>query len=116
MFKIKDGYKLELQTLEAMELFGCTKKLIGKTNNRENVLSLELVEVALIQCNFVDNQYQQKFEVLYTFRPNKSCTYLLNVETSNLVYLKNYNTEFDDITITFMDQNGIPLEIEVKLI
>ena len=26
VFKIKDGYKLELQTLETMKLFGSTKK------------------------------------------------------------------------------------------
>ena len=30
VFKIKDGYKLELQTPETMKLFGSTKKLIGK--------------------------------------------------------------------------------------
>ena len=32
-FKIKDGYKLELQTPETMNLFRSTKKLIGKTKN-----------------------------------------------------------------------------------
>ena len=37
MFKIKDGYKLELQTPETMKLFGNTKKLVGKTKNGENV-------------------------------------------------------------------------------
>ena len=30
VFKIKDGYKLELQTPETMKLFGSTKKLIEK--------------------------------------------------------------------------------------
>ena len=44
VFKIKDGYKLELQTLEKMKLFGSTKKLIDKTKNGENVLSFEVVE------------------------------------------------------------------------
>ena len=33
VFKIKDGYKLELQTPETMKLFGSTKKLIDKTKN-----------------------------------------------------------------------------------
>ena len=47
--------------------------------------------------------------------PNKSYAYLLNVETSNLVFLKTYNTEFDEMTITFTDQNGGPLEIEDKV-
>ena len=115
VFKIKDGYKLELQTPETMKLFGSTKKLIDKTKNGEKVPSLEVVEVVLVQCNLVDNQYQQKSEVLYTFTPNKSYAYLLNVEPSNLVFLKTYNTEFDEIIITFTDQNGRPLEIEDKV-
>ena len=32
-----------------------------------------------------------------------------------LVFLKTYNTEFDGIIITFMDQSGRPLEIEIKV-
>ena len=42
-----------------MTLFGTTKKLIGKTKIEENVLSLEVVEVGLVECDLVDNQYQQ---------------------------------------------------------
>ena len=76
---------------------------------------LEVVKVALVQCNLVDNQYQQKSEVLYIFTPNKFYVYLLNVEPSNLVFLKTYNREFDEIIITFMDQNGGPLELEDKI-
>ena len=63
-----------------------------------------MIEVALVQCNLADNQYQQKSEVLYTFNPNKSYDYLLNVEPSNLVFLKTYNTELDEIIITFTDR------------
>ena len=92
-----------------MKLFGRTKKLIDKTKNGENVTSREVVTVVLVQCNLVDNKYQQKSEVLYTFTPNKSYGYLLNIEPNNLVFLKTYNTEFDDITITFTDQIGRPL-------
>ena len=61
------------------------------------------------------NHYQQKSEVLYTFMPNKSYAYLLNVEPSNLVLLKTYNAVFDKIIITFMDQNSKPLEIGGKV-
>ena len=43
-----------------MKLFDSTKKLIYKTKNEENVPSLEVVEIILVQCNLVDNQYQQK--------------------------------------------------------
>ena len=68
-----------------------------------------------MQCNLVYNQYQQKSEALYTFTLNQSCAYLLNVEQSNLVFSKTYNTEFDDITIRFTYQNGRTLEIDTKL-
>ena len=67
MFKIKDEYKQELQTPETMKLFGITKKVIDKTKNGKNVPSLQVNEAALFQCNLEDNQYQQKFEVLYAF-------------------------------------------------
>ena len=94
-----------------MKLIGSTNKLIQKTKNGEKVPSLEVVDVFLVKCNLVDNQYQQKSEVLCTFIPNTSYACLLNVEPSNLVSLKTYNTEFDEIIITFTDQNGRPLEI-----
>ena len=102
MFKTKDGYKLELQTHETMKLFGSTKKSIQKTEKRENVRSLEVVEVVLDQ----HNQCQLKSEVLYTFMPNKYYAYLLNVERSNLVFLKTYNSKFYEIIITFTNKNG----------
>ena len=41
---------------ETMKFFGSTEKLIDKTKNRENVQSLDVVEVFLVQCNLVDNQ------------------------------------------------------------
>ena len=47
MFKIKDGYRLQLQMPETMKLTGSTKKLIDKKNG-ENVQSLEIVEVVLV--------------------------------------------------------------------
>ena len=112
VFIIKDGCKLELGTPEIMKLFGSTKKLIDKKENGEHVPILEVVEVGIVQCNLVDNQYQQKSEVLHTSTPNKCYAYLLNVEPSNLVFLKTYNAEFDEIIITFTDQNERPFEVE----
>ena len=112
MFKIRDGYKLELQTPETMKLIGNTKKVIDKTNNG---LSLEVAELVLVQWNLIDNQHQQESEVLYTFTSNESYDYLLNVEPSNLAFLKTYNTEFDEIVMTFTNQNVRPLEIENKV-
>ena len=106
VFKITDGYKLELKTPETMKLFGGTRKLMEKIRNGEKVPILEVVEVVLVQCNLVNNTYQQKSEVLYTFTSNKCCASLLNVELSDLVFLKTYNTKLDEIVITFTNQNG----------
>ena len=112
MFKIKDTYKLELQ---AMKLLGSTKKIIDKIKNREIMPSLEVVELVVVQCNLAGNWYQQNIELLYSFMPNKFYAYLLNIEPSNLVFSKTYNTEFDDITVTSTDKNGRWLEIEEKV-
>ena len=45
-----------------MKLFGSAKKVIDRTNNGENIPNIEVVEVVLVQCSLVDNQYQQKSE------------------------------------------------------
>ena len=66
-----------------------------------------------MQCKLVHRKYKEKYEVLYTFTLNEQ-TYLLNVESSYLMFLKPYNTEFDYISKTFTDQNSRPLEIEDK--
>ena len=47
----------ELQMPETIQLFGSKTKLIGKTKTGEKVPSLEVVEVLLIQCNLVANQF-----------------------------------------------------------
>ena len=112
--KIKDEYNIELQAPETMKLFGSTKKSINKTKNGKKVPSLEVVKVVLVQCN-LEITYQEKFEVLYTFRLNKSYAHLLNFESCSLVFFKTYNTKFNEIIITFTDQNGRLLEIEDKV-
>ena len=40
---------------------------------------------------------------------------MLNVEPSNLVFLKADENDFDEIIITFTNQNGRPSEIEMKV-
>ena len=58
VFKIKTGHKLELLTEETMQLLETSKKVIDKNKNGELVLRLETVEVALVHCNLVNNNYQ----------------------------------------------------------
>ena len=81
--------------------------MIDKTKNEEDVPNLEVIEDVLVQCNLVDNQY-----VLCQIN---LLPILLNIERSNLVFLKIYNTEFDKTIKTFTGQNGRPLEIEDRV-
>ena len=57
VFKTKTGCKLELLTAETMELLGSTKKDVNKEKDGENVPKLESVEVILVHCNLVKNDY-----------------------------------------------------------
>ena len=69
------------------------------------MLSLEVAEVVLVQYNLLDNQYQQKnvsTNKSYVYLLNvEPYAYLLNVEPSHLVFLKTYNTKFDEIITIF---------------
>ena len=98
-----------------MKLLGSTKKAIDKTKNGEKVPSFEAVEVVLLQYNLVDNKYQRVSDVFYTFTPIKYYAYLLNFESIDLVFLKTYNTEFDEFMITFTNENGRTLEIKDRV-
>ena len=71
VFKIKTGYKLELLSPETMKLLESTKKVVDKNENGEIVPKLESVEVVLVHCNLVKNDYQHTSKVLFTFVPNK---------------------------------------------
>ena len=62
VFKIKTGCKLELLTPETMKLLGSTKKDVDAYKNSENVPNLESVEVVLVPCNLVKNDYQHVSE------------------------------------------------------
>ena len=53
VFKIKNGYKLELLTPETMKLLGSTKKVVDEDKNGERVPKLEIAEVVLVSCNLV---------------------------------------------------------------
>ena len=88
-FKIKSGYYLELLTPETMKLLGSTESKITKDKNGENVPHLEIVELLLVHCNLVNNDYQQDSRILYTFVPNKTFGSLLEISPINQVFFKN---------------------------
>ena len=71
VFKIKTGYKLELLSKETMKLLGSSKSIIDSNKNRELVPKLESVDLVLMHCNLINNDYQKASRVLFTFVPNK---------------------------------------------
>ena len=99
VFKIKSRYKLELLSKETVKLLGSTKDIIDSEKNSENVPRLENVEVVLVQCNLVNNSYQQASRVLFTFAPTKQYDQLISISPLSLVFLKTMNTEFSEIEI-----------------
>ena len=114
-FKIKDGYSLELLRKETMKLLGRTENKITKDKNGENVPHLEITEVVLVHCNIVNNDYQQDSRVLYTFVPNKPFGSLLEISPANHIFLKTFNSEYNEIIVWFADQNNKPLEIKHRI-
>ena len=111
-FRIKDGYSLNFLTPETMKLLGNTESKIAEDKKGENVLHLEITEVVLVHCNIVNNDYQQDSKVLCTFVLNKAFGSLLENSPTNHIFLKTFNSEYNEIEVWFSDQNSEPLEIE----
>ena len=112
VFKIKNGYKLELLTPETMKLLGSTKNVVDKDKNSKNIPELEFAEVVLVHCNLVKNHYQHASKVLFSFVPNKQFGQLLNISPHVFTMMNTENTEFSSVEVWFTDQSSEPLEIE----
>ena len=114
-FKIKSGYYLERLTPETLKLLGSAESKITKDKNDENVPRLEIIELVLVHCNLVNNDYQQDSRILYAFVPNKTFGSSLEISPTNHVFLKTFNSEFQEIKIWFTDQTSEPLELQDKI-
>ena len=114
-FKIKNGYYLELLTPETMKLLGSTKSKIIKDKNGENVSHLEIIELVLVHCSLVNNDYQQDSRILCTFLSIRPFGSLLEISPINHIFLKTFNSEFQEIEVWFTDQISKPLEVEDKI-
>ena len=112
IFKIKTGYKLDLFTNETMKLLGSTKKVVDKDKDGENVPKFESVEVALVHCNLVKNDYQHTSKVLFTFVPNKEFGQLINISPHAFTMINTVNTEFSYVEVWFTNQASKAFEIE----
>ena len=108
-FKIKTGFKLDLLSKKTMQLLGSSKKDFDKNKDGEIVPRLETVEVVSVQCNLVNNIYQQASKVFFTFVANKEFGQLITITPHSPTMLKTTNAEFSFIEIWFTDQNNRPL-------
>ena len=72
-----------------MKILGSSKSKVTKDKDYENLPYLEIMEVLLIHCNIVNNDYQQDSKVLYTFIPDTSFGKLLDISSKNNI-LKNF--------------------------
>ena len=89
---------MELLAPETLKLPGIAESKITKDKKvkRYDILNLQK-QYQLIEIFFKDD-HQQDSRVLYTFIPNISLT-----------------SEFQDIRVSFTDQNSQPLEIEDRV-
>ena len=95
-FKIKNVYYLERLTSQTMKSLGRPESKITKNKSGENVPHLEIVELVLVPSNLANNDYQQDSRILYTFVPNKPLGSLLEISPANHIYLKTFNSEFQE--------------------
>ena len=72
-----------------MKLLGSTENKINKDKNGEKVPHLEVVELVLVHCNLVNNDYQQDSRILFTFVPNKSFGSLFRNFTNKSRFFEN---------------------------
>ena len=88
-----------------MKLLGSTRKDVDQVKDGEDVPKLESVEVVLVHCDIVNNDYQQASKVLFTFVPDKQFGQLITIAPHSLIMLNTTNTEFSSIEVWFTDQN-----------
>ena len=98
-----------------MKLLGSVESKIAKDKNGENVPHLEVFELVVVHRKLVNNDYQQDSRILYTFAPSKTFGSLLEISPTNHVFLKTFNSEFQEIKIWFTDQTSKPLEVEDRI-
>ena len=113
VFKIKTGDKLELLSSETMKLLGSTKKDVDQDKDGEDVPKLESVEVVLVHCNLVKNDYQHTSKVLFSFVPNKQFGQLINISPHSLTMMNTVNTEFS--YVAFGLQTKLVKHLKLKI-
>ena len=90
-----------------MKLLGSGKKDVDKDKGGENVPKLEPVEVVLVYCNLLKNDYQHTSKVFFTFVPKKQFGQLINISPHSLTMITMIFVE-----VWFADQVSEAFDIE----
>ena len=77
-----------------MKLSGSMKKDVDKDKDSENVPKLESIEVDLVHCNLVKNDYQHTSNVSLNFVPNEQFRQLINISPHSSKMMNTVNIEF----------------------
>ena len=64
-----------------------TEQVVAKDKNGEIVLRLEMVDVILMHCNVVNNNYLEASKLLFTFVPDKEFGQLITILPHSLTML-----------------------------
>ena len=90
-----------------MKLLGCNVIInVDQDNGGEGMWKLDVsAKDVLVDCNLVNNNYQEASKVLFTLR-NKPLGQLITITPYSLTMLNTTNTEFSPIEVWFTDKNG----------
>ena len=69
----------------------------------------------MVHCHIVNNDYLQDSRVLYMLVSNKPFGSVLGISPTNHIFLKTFNSKYDEIKVCFLDQNSQPLEMEDRI-
>ena len=86
-------------TPETTKLLGGTEKDVDSDKNSENVPKLKSVEVVLVHCNLIKNDYKQTSKVLFSFVLKKQFGQLIYVSSHSLTMMNTVNTEFSFVEV-----------------
>ena len=87
-----------------------------KVNVPENIPQLESLEVVLVHCNLVKNDFQHSSKVLFSFVPNKQFRKLINISPNTLTMMNTFNAVFSFVEVWFTDQASKALKLKIMSI
>ena len=88
-----------------MKLLGSTKKDVDSDKIYENVPKLQSVEIVLVHCKLVKNDYEHTSEVVFSFVSNKQFGQLINILPQSLTMMNTLKNIFKNMKIHRKIQN-----------